>query len=132
METKSECLCSSAPALIFSCSGAADLGEIADRAARKLTSDGAGKMYCLAGVGGHISGILASTQAAERILAIDGCPMDCALKTLEHAGFDKVSHVRITDLGLDKGKSPATNERIELVASKCAEMLSCSKQEENQ
>lgn len=123
METTNECLCSSAPAFIFPCSGAADVGEIADCVGRKLTADGAGKMYCLAGIGGHISGVLTSTQAAERILVIDGCPMDCARKTLEHAGFDQVMQVRITDLGIEKGKSPATGERIEMVASKCADKL---------
>jgi len=46
------------PKLIFSCSGCADVGELADQAARKLTRDGAGKMSCLAGIGGRISGIV--------------------------------------------------------------------------
>ena len=54
--------CAAAPKLIFSCSGAADVGEISDRAARKLSAEGAGKMFCLAGVGGRVSGIMASTQ----------------------------------------------------------------------
>ncbi len=44
--------CSSATKLIFACSGAADVGAIADQAARKLTRDGVGKMFCLAGIGG--------------------------------------------------------------------------------
>ena len=109
--------CAAAPKLIFSCSGAADVGEISDRAARKLTAEGAGKMFCLAGVGGRVSGILASTQAAAAILAIDGCPLDCARKTLEEAGFAQFAHVRLNDLGMEKGKSPATEERIAQVVS---------------
>lgn len=32
-----ECGCQAAPQLIFPCSGAADVGEISDRAARRLT-----------------------------------------------------------------------------------------------
>ena len=104
--------CAAAPKLIFSCSGAADVGEISDRAARKLTAEGAGKMFCLAGVGGRVSGIMASTQAAAAILAIDGCPLDCARKTLEEAGFTQFAHLRLSDLGMEKGKSPATEERI--------------------
>ena len=71
-ETSKDCACSAAPKLIFSCSGAADVGEVADRAARELTRKGEGKMFCLAGIGGRVSGIMATTQAAARILAIDG------------------------------------------------------------
>ncbi len=65
MAEKEACGCTAAPTLVFACSGAADVGEIADRAARALAREGAGKMFCLAGVGGRISGIMATTQAAE-------------------------------------------------------------------
>lgn len=37
MEDNKENVCSAAPTLIFACSGAADVGAITDRAARKLT-----------------------------------------------------------------------------------------------
>lgn len=106
------CACSTAPKLIFPCSGAADVGEVAARAARRLSKDGAGKMYCLAGVGAHIQDMLANVQAAGKLLAIDGCPKDCARQTLEHAGITDVVHLRLTDLGFQKGSSPATEERI--------------------
>lgn len=75
-------------------------------------------MYCLAGIGGHVSGILKTTEAAGGVLAIDGCPVDCARKSLEHAGFEGFVHLRITDLGIEKGKSPATDERVALVAER--------------
>ncbi len=104
--------CAAAPKLIFACSGAADVGEISDRAARRLTAEGAGKMFCLAGIGGRVSAIVASTQAASAILAIDGCPLDCAKKSLEEAGFMQFAHLRLSDLGMEKGKSPATEDRI--------------------
>ena len=86
MSGKSDC-CSAAPKLIFSCSGAADLGAIADQAARRLTREGVGKMFCLAGVGGRVSGIMKTTEAAGARLVIDGCAMDCAKNCLEQAGF---------------------------------------------
>ena len=117
------CSCSGAPKLIFPCSGGSDVGEITDRAARKLTKDGAGKMYCLAGIGGRVSGIMASTESAAAILAIDGCPLDCAKNTLEQAGFKSFEHLRLSDMGIAKGKSPATEERIAAVAAKGAEKL---------
>lgn len=111
------CACSVAPKLIFACSGAADVGHISDLAARRLTAEGAGKMFCLAGIGGRVSGIMASTQAAQAVLAIDGCPLDCARKTLEEAGFTKFEHLRLSDLGMEKGKTPPTEEAVAKVLS---------------
>ena len=112
------CACDAAPKLIFACSGAADVGQASDLAARKLTADGAGKMFCLAGIGGRVSGIMETTKAAAAILAIDGCPLDCARKTLEEAGFAEFEHLRLSDLGMEKGKSPATEELVDKVASR--------------
>jgi len=109
--------CGAGPKLIFACSGAADVGKISDLAARKLTAEGAGKMFCLAGIGGRVSGILASTEAAQAILAIDGCPLDCAKKTLENAAFGRFEHVRLSDLGLEKGKTPVTDEAVDAVVA---------------
>jgi hypothetical protein len=61
------CACSAAPKLIFACSGAADVGAIADQAARKLSKEGVGRMFCLAGVGGRVSGIVKTTESAAAI-----------------------------------------------------------------
>jgi uncharacterized metal-binding protein len=107
-----DCACSSAPTLLFPCSGGSDVGALSDQAARQLTAQGIAKMYCLAGVGGRVSGILASTQAAEKIVAIDGCPLNCAKATLTQAGFTKFKHLNLTELGMLKGQSPVTPERI--------------------
>jgi uncharacterized metal-binding protein len=118
MQEKNQgCECVSAPTLIFPCSGAADVGEISDRAARQLTREGCGKMFCLAGLGGHVDGIIANTKAAGKILVIDGCQVDCAKKTLEHAGFNDFNHFRVTDKGFEKGKSPATDQAITGIAA---------------
>ena len=59
-DKKQTCACEGGIRLIFSCSGVADVGEISDRAARMLSKSGAGKMFCLAGIGGNISGMIAS------------------------------------------------------------------------
>jgi len=115
--------CSGGPKLIFACSGAADVGEISDRVARKLTRDGAGQMFCLAGVGGGVSGILDKTRSAARIVAIDGCSLDCAKKTLELAGFEGFIHTRVTDLGMEKGQAPATDQNVEIVTDSVEALL---------
>src|SRR5512137_3068412 len=125
MSEKNACACGAAPKLIFSCSGAADVGAIADQAARKLTKDGAGKMFCLAGIGGRVSGIMATTESAARILAIDGCPLNCAKNSLEQAGFSTYEHLQLADLGMEKGKTPPTPEAIAKVVTAGAAKLVC-------
>lgn len=115
--------CCGGTKLIFACSGAADVGEIADRAARRLTREGAGKMFCLAGIGGRVGGILKTTEAAEAVLAIDGCGLDCVKKCLEEAGFSGFRHIQLGDLGMDKGSSPATEENIARAAEAGANEL---------
>ena len=115
MEDNQTPCCVTAPKLIFPCSGAADVGEITDRAARKLTRDGIGRMYCLAGIGGRVENIMESTKGASKILVIDGCSSDCARNTLLQAGFKEFEHLRLTDIGLEKGKSPVSEEMIEIV-----------------
>ena len=125
MNEKTPCACGSTPKLIFACSGSSDVGAIADQAARKLTKDGTGKMYCLAGIGGRVSGIMATTESAAKILAIDGCPINCARKTLELAGFKKIDHLTLSDIGLQKGQSSVTPENVSMVAQEAAPLLRC-------
>ncbi len=123
--TDKNCACSTAPKLIFSCSGAADVGEIADLSARALHKEGIGKMYCLSGIGAGLSGFIESTKAAAKVLVIDGCSVDCAKKLLEKAGFSNFEYIRVTDNGFEKGKSPASNNAIEIITSRAKEHLAC-------
>ncbi len=100
MEEK--CLCEPDEVLVFSCSGSSNVGQIANLAGLKLTRDRIGKMYCLAGIGGHVSGMIESTKAARMIVGIDGCPVACAKKILEHAGFKADEYVQVTEMGIEK------------------------------
>lgn len=122
-EQKKDCICEGDVKLIFPCSGAADVGEISDRAARTLTAQGYGKMFCLAGIGGNISGMIASAKGADQVLVIDGCGLDCARKTLEEKGIENFLHFRVTDLGMEKSKSPATSTNIKIVTRKGEKLI---------
>jgi uncharacterized metal-binding protein len=124
MDQKSSPQCCGGTELIFACSGAADVGEIADRAARKLTKDGTGRMFCLAGVAARKDGIMKTTETASKIVAIDGCSLDCVKKCLELAGFKKFAHLRVTDLGFEKGQAAVTDENVATVAQRGASFLS--------
>ena len=123
--TQAQCSCNSAPKFVFPCSGASDVGGLSDQAARQMTLDGTGKMYCLAGIGGRVEGIMANTRAAARVLVIDGCPQECARKTMELAGFKDFQHLKLAEMGFKKGETPLTPARIRLVAAKGSGMMAC-------
>ncbi len=97
-----ECLCEPNEILIFSCAGSSNVGQIANQAAVRLAQEGIGRYFCLAGIGGHVSGMIESTKAGKMLIAIDGCPVGCAKKTLEHTGFNIDEYVQVTDLGIEK------------------------------
>jgi len=100
MEEK--CLCESNEILIFCCAGSSNVGQIANQAAIRLAQEGIGRYFCLAGIGGHVSGMIESTKAGKMLIAIDGCPVGCAKKTLEHTGFNIDEYAQVTDLGIEK------------------------------
>ena len=115
--------CAGAPKLVLPCSGSSDVGGLADQAGRKMTSDGTGKMYCLAGIGGRIPSFVESTRAATKVLVIDGCPEECARKTLEQAGLKNFVHLKLAEMGFAKGTTRVTPTLIQQVADKGAKLL---------
>lgn len=98
--------------VVYSCSGCSDAGELADLVARRLAREGAAEMSCLAGIGGRVKPLVNKAAKAERILVVDGCPLNCARHTLELAGFNKFEHLELHKLGIRKGSCPVTEERI--------------------
>jgi uncharacterized metal-binding protein len=97
-----KCLCEPSEILIFPCSGGSNVGQIANQAGVKLTQEGMGRFFCLAGIGAHVSGMVESTKAGKVLVAIDGCPVACAKKTLEHSGFNIDEYLQVTHLGIEK------------------------------
>jgi uncharacterized metal-binding protein len=127
MTEKSKCACGGSVTLLIPCSGAADTGEIADRAAREFAKGGCAGMFCLAGVGANLSGFIASANGADKLLVIDGCNLECARKVLAEKGItENIIHLRVSDLGFVKGKSPATDERISTVAAEIGKRLTAA------
>ncbi len=116
------CSCCGGVKLLFSCSGSADVGELSDLAARKLNKETDLSMYCLAGIGGKVSGIIKTTEAADQIVVVDGCPINCAKKSLDEAGITNYSHIQLADLGFEKGKTKSTDENIMTVFNKAVEV----------
>ncbi len=99
----SEC-CSSnkATTMVVACSGASNVGQIANQAAVELAREGFGKMFCLAAVGAHLNNFVFSAQNVNNLVAIDGCPVGCAMRLLEHADVPVSSYVVVQNLGIEK------------------------------
>lgn len=109
-----ECACNTGVKLIYSCSGAADVGEIADRAVRSLRREGFAQGSCIIAIGAGREGFIQSAKGADLNITIDGCQAACSKKILENIGVTPVSYI-VTEMGFKKGSSPATPEAIETV-----------------
>jgi len=119
-----KCGCNTKTKLIYSCSGAANTGEMADTISRKLTEEGYGHMTCLASVGAHISGFLESARGADENITIDGCSVACAKRILEHIGVSPTKSYILTEMGVEKRKTPVTEEVISIVSTKIKSEIS--------
>jgi uncharacterized metal-binding protein len=112
MEKNIDCNCNSSEiCTVFACSGAADLGLASDLLAREMNKHKVRNMKCLAFVSAGISEMIDSVRNTN-ILVIDGCDLDCGKQTFEKNGLNNFHHLRISDLGYEKGKTPATPELI--------------------
>lgn len=111
------------PVLVFCCSGAADVGEIAHRAARLLDDRGVASRFCLAGIGGRVEAMLRKTRQARGVLVIDGCRTGCAHRAMEQAGLSGFAALCVGDLEFEKDQSPVTDDRIRQVADRGAALL---------
>lgn len=91
--------------MILACSGASNVGQLSNQAAIELTGEGFGKMFCLAGIGGKLSGFVQSAKDAPMVIAIDGCQVGCAKTILENTEIPLKHYVVITDEGIKKNKN---------------------------
>ncbi|MCK5223384.1 putative zinc-binding protein [Candidatus Calescamantes bacterium] len=103
--------------LLYACSGCANVGEIADRAARYLTANGCAKMTCLSAVGASLPGFIKSANAAAVNVTLDGCIIACGKKILQGAGISAKS-ILITDMGCVKNETPVTDEVVKEISEK--------------
>lgn len=115
-ERKEEgCLCASADLLFLACAGGSNVGQISNQAAVELAKEGRGKLFCLAGIGAHLDTMIVAARE-RKLVAIDGCPVQCAKKILDHASLPAALTVVVTDLGIEKSPKlevdPADCEKV--------------------
>jgi uncharacterized metal-binding protein len=88
--------------MILACSGASNVGQLANQAAVELTREGFGQMFCLAAIGAHLEKFVRYAQNVPAMAAIDGCSVGCIRAILEHADVPLRGYVVLTDLGIEK------------------------------
>lgn len=104
--------------VVYGCAGASNTGQLANAAAVRMTQRGTARIGCLGGVGSRQKGFIAAAQLADDVIAIDGCEVACARKTLEEVGVAPARHVVVTDLGIEKsGDLTLKDEEIDRVVT---------------
>ena len=58
---------------------------------------------CLGGLPLNVAPVLGKTDAAKKVVTVDGCPFECSRKIVEEAGFGVTkSIVLVRDIGMKK------------------------------
>lgn len=89
--------------LLYSCSGASNVGQIANSAAIKLSDMEKGALTCAIALGADKSGFIESARAADRNIVIDGCAVACVKNIFERHGISNFEHHIVTAMGINKG-----------------------------
>ncbi len=87
---------------VYSCSGCSNVAQLANSVAVRLHREKIAKMSCIAGVGGDVAPLVMTAQKAEKILALDGCPLACVSNCLKRHGVVPDVHLILTGEGLSK------------------------------
>ncbi|MCL4181317.1 MAG: zinc-binding protein [Verrucomicrobia bacterium] len=90
--------------LVYACSGASSAAQMANHLAIKLDRLKVAEMSCIAGVGGDVRPLLRTAKSGRFIIALDGCPLHCAAKSLQRHGLRPEKHYDLSELNVKKRK----------------------------
>ena len=120
-----QCLCECAEVIVIPCGGGSNCGQATSEAAVQLTDEGVGEVFCLAGLAAHLPEMLEVARQATRICVIDGCGLQCARRTVEHAGLAVTDHLDLSAENLAKSRDfTRVQQNVFFVAKLAKQMLS--------
>lgn len=71
--------------------------------ALKRVEPGKAAILCLGGLPTQVPLVVSKTQAAKRIVTVDGCPLNCSRKIVEQAGYTPTKTINlVNDCGIAK------------------------------
>ena len=118
--------------VIYACSGACNLGQIASEAVRTLDELGQGVMGSSIGVAARNPSEIALASRASLRVIVDGCSDSCLLKVFRNAGLPIDRHVVVDELGVEtKHDFHYSEEQVAAVASMIHEAIEESPAEDN-
>ena len=88
--------------LVYSCSGCSNVAQLANTLALRLDRQGLAQISCIAGVGGRVPSLVSKANSGRRILALDGCPLQCVKGCLAQHGIEPDIHLILSQSGLRK------------------------------
>lgn len=120
-ETKGDTCCAerqTAKLIVYSCSGNANVGQIANRIMIELDKNGYANAACLSGVGAGLSSFLENARTG-RSIVIDGCATSCGRKIFGAQGIEPYKHFIVTDFGITKTYNLDRLEKDTKIAVDC-------------
>lgn len=88
--------------LVYSCSGCSNVAQLANSVALRLDRADLAEMSCIVGVGGGVAPLVDKARSGRRIIALDGCSLQCVRACLRQHELVADVHVILSQLGLRK------------------------------
>lgn len=97
------CCTVTADRFVVSCSGGSNVGQVANLLAVKMTQQGLASMTCLSALGAHLPDYIEKVKDTN-LVVLDGCPVACARKVIEHIGLKNYTYFVVSEMGVEKVK----------------------------
>ncbi len=112
--------------IIFTCDGAASVGQVGHEVAVKLTKEVEGaRMCCLSAVAARSEPHVKIAQRARKLIVINGCQNRCASKILEQLNIKPTYEITIAKEGVNKQPTLDFDEAdVERITKKIVEDVS--------
>jgi uncharacterized metal-binding protein len=101
--------------IVYSCSGCSSAAQLANDIALRLDREGLAEMSCIAGVGGDVPSLVKLAKSGRSVIALDGCPLQCARSCLARHGVTPALQVTLSDHGVKKRRGEYDTTDLERV-----------------
>jgi uncharacterized metal-binding protein len=88
--------------LADACSGCSSAAQLDNDLAVRLDRERLAEMSCIAGVGGDVAPLVETAKSDRPVVAIDGCPLECAKNCLASHDVTPDRHSQLTSEGIAK------------------------------
>ncbi|MFZ5975970.1 MAG: putative zinc-binding protein [Bacillota bacterium] len=108
---------------ILPCQGACNVGAMTNKAALKLVDNETINMVCPLGLPLGIQNIVDMAASNDKHIALNGCPIKCASKSLAAAGFPVYEEITVTDFDVQKNKNFNDETNLDKIETRLKEVI---------